>query len=172
MRAPETGPREGPRRSPRRGGDALAAACSVLLAGIAGLCLVEIGLRYGLGSGLGFYDELAGYLLVWLTFLGAVMARRDRAHIGFPDLVNRLPRRARRAAHALEHAVVLALHLAIAWYGAVLALRFISERAITIAAPMGLFYLVLPLAAVLTAVIEGRRLVGLVRSGDAAPAAR
>ena len=54
--------------------DPLAAVCSVLLAGIAVLCLVEVILRYGFGGGLGFYDELAGFALVWLTFVGAVPA--------------------------------------------------------------------------------------------------
>ena len=30
--------------------------------------------RYALGSSLAWYDEFASYLLVWLTFYGAVVA--------------------------------------------------------------------------------------------------
>lgn len=143
--------------------DPLAAACSVLLGAMAALCLIEVLLRYGLGSSFGFYDELAGFLLVWLTFLGSVLARRDRAHIGVRDLVERLPRGPRLAAQLAEHGAMLALHLAIAWFGAALALRFASERAITMPIPMGLFYAVLPLSALLTAALEVRSLLTLLR---------
>jgi TRAP-type C4-dicarboxylate transport system permease small subunit len=147
--------------------DPLAVACSLLLAGIAALCLVEVTLRYGFGGGLGFYDELAGFALVWLTFLGAVLARRDGAHIGIRDLVSRLSPRPRRIARILEHTAVLVLHLVLAWFGTVLVLRFLGERSITMPIPMGAFYLVLPLFAVLTGVMEARRLVALLRSpGD------
>ena len=120
-------------------------------------------LRYGFGAGLGFYDELAGFALVWLTFLGAVLARRDGAHIGIRDLVSRLGPRPRRLARILEHTAMLGLHLVIAWFGTVLALRFLTERAITMPVPMGAFYVVLPLFAALTVAIETRRLVALIR---------
>ena len=156
--------------APRRR-DPLDLACSVLLAGITGLCLVEVVLRYGFGGGVGFYDELAGFLLVWLTFLGAVLARRERAHIGIRDLVRRLPRRGRQLAVLLEHVVMLGLHLLLLWFGTVLVIRFLGERAITMPIPMGVFYLVLPLFAALTAVIEGRRLYRLIRPADRGPSA-
>lgn len=120
-------------------------------------------LRYGFGAGLGFYDELAGFALVWLTFLGAVLARRDGVHIGIRDLVSRLAPRPRRIARILEHTAVLGLHLIIAWFGSVLVLRFFGERSITMPIPMGAFYLVLPLFALLTAGLEARRLVALIR---------
>ena len=152
-------------RPPKRR-DPLASACSLLLAGIAGLCLVEVALRYGFGGGVGFYDELAGFALVWLTFLGAVLARRDDAHIGIRDLVRRLGPRPRRFARLAEHLVMLGLHLLIAWFGAVLMLRFLTERAITMSAPMGLFYFVLPLFAGMTVVLEARRLLAALRDPE------
>ena len=161
------GERTGTLSTPARRRDPLAVACSLLLAAIAGLCLVEVTLRYGFGAGLGFYDELAGFALVWLTFLGAVLARRDGAHIGIRDLVSRLRPRPRRIARILEHAAVLALHAVIAWFGMVLVLRFLTERAITMPIPMGAFYLVLPLFALLTMGLEARRLVQTLRDpGD------
>lgn len=158
----------GPRKRRR---DPLATACSVLLGAMAALCLVEVLLRYGLGSSFGFYDELAGFLLVWLTFLGSVLARRDRAHIGVRDLVERLPRRPRLAAQLAEHGAMLLLHLVIAWFGAALALRFAAERAITMPIPMGFFYAVLPLSALLTAALEVRSLVAVLRRSRPDPAA-
>ncbi len=151
--------------APAFGADWLEAGCSLLLAGITGLCLLEVVLRYGFGGGFGFYDELAGFLLVWLTFLGAVLARRERAHIGVRGIAKRFGPAVERRARVAEHGLMLALHLVLAWYGAVLALRFWDERAITMPLPMGAFYLVLPLFAVLTAVHEARELLrGRVRA--------
>ncbi len=92
-----------------------------------------------------------------------MLARRDRAHIGIRDFTRRLGPRAQRRAQIFEHAVLLGLHLLLAWFGAVLVLRFAGERAITMAAPMGLFYFVLPLFAVMTALLEARRLLAAFR---------
>jgi len=139
--------------------DLLAGACSLILAAIVLICLAEVMLRYGFGAGLGFYDELAGFLLVWLTFLGATMARRDRAHIGIREVLDIFSPRARRTLRIVEHAAMLALHLTLAWQGALLSARFLGERAITMPIPMGVFYLVLPVFAILTATFEARRLI-------------
>jgi len=45
-------------------------------------------------------------------------------------------------------------------------LRFLGERSITMPIPMGAFYLVLPLFALLTAAMEGRRLLALLRQPE------
>lgn len=142
--------------------------CSLLLLGLAALCLVEVPLRYGFGGGIGFYDELAGFGLVWLTFLGAVLARRDGAHIGIRNLVRSLRPGPRKSVRLMEHSLMVVLHLVILWFGGVLALRFATERAITMPLPMGLFYLVLPLSAALTLSIEIRSLLSVWRGSEPA----
>ena len=42
-----------------------------------------------------WYDEVAGVLLAWITYYGAALAALKRAHLGFPNLVARLPAAAR-----------------------------------------------------------------------------
>ena len=39
-------------------------------------------LRYGFNSGITISEELSRWLLVWLTFLGAIVAVREHAHLG------------------------------------------------------------------------------------------
>ena len=46
--------------------------------------------RYVLDASLAWYDEFASYLLVWLTFYGAVAASYRRRHIGFETFISRL----------------------------------------------------------------------------------
>lgn len=55
------------------------------------LVFLNVVLRYGFNSGIGMSDEGARYLFVWLTFIGAVIALRDNAHLGIDLLYRRLP---------------------------------------------------------------------------------
>ena len=76
--------------------------CQVLKAAIA-LCLAvmvvlvfsNVVLRYVFNSGIATSEELSRWLLVWLTFLGAIVALREHAHLGVDSLVRALPPRGR-----------------------------------------------------------------------------
>jgi len=69
------------------------------------------------GASLVWYDEIASILLAWLTFYGAALASAKRAHIGCPEIVAMLPARARVAARALAHVLVIAFFLLLGWTG-------------------------------------------------------
>jgi TRAP-type transport system small permease protein len=47
-------------------------------------------MRYAFNSGFSVSEELSRWLFVWLTFLGAVVAVRDNAHLGTDMLVGKL----------------------------------------------------------------------------------
>lgn len=47
-------------------------------------------MRYGFNSGFTLSEELSRWLFVWMTFLGAVVAVHERAHLGTDTLVSRL----------------------------------------------------------------------------------
>ncbi|MFT3718830.1 TRAP transporter small permease [Pseudorhodoferax sp.] len=49
-------------------------------------------MRYAFNSGITLSEELSRWLFVWMTFLGAVVALNDRAHLGTDTLISRLPR--------------------------------------------------------------------------------
>jgi len=58
------------------------------------MCVLTFGnvvLRYGFNSGISSSDEIARLLLVWLTFLGAVLAMFEGAHLGVDTIVRRAP---------------------------------------------------------------------------------
>jgi TRAP-type transport system small permease protein len=48
-------------------------------------------LRYAFNSGITASEELSRWLFVWLTFVGAIVALRDHAHLGMDSVVSRLP---------------------------------------------------------------------------------
>lgn len=72
--------------------------CRVLEAGIALLLAVmvvlvfgNVVLRYGFNSGITVSEEVSRWMFIWLTFLGAVIALKERGHLGVDMLVGKLP---------------------------------------------------------------------------------
>lgn len=67
---------------------------------LAAMCVMVFGnvvLRHVFDSGINTSEELSRFLFIWLTFLGAIVVAREGGHLGVDMLVERLPRRARRA---------------------------------------------------------------------------
>ena len=143
----------------------LTIAVALILGAIASICFIEVA-RRPFGGSFVWYDEFVGYLLVWLTFLGAVLARSYHQHIGIDNLLESVSSGACRILELTAHGLMVAVHLVLLVYGAQLVLRFLSERAITVDIPAGLVYLVIPLSAVFMLLIEAIQIARLFASPD------
>ncbi|MFV0472627.1 MAG: TRAP transporter small permease [Pikeienuella sp.] len=77
--------------------------------------------RYVLNNSLGWTEEIARYLLICVTFTGAVMAVRKRSHIAVEFLYRWMPRPGRRVAQALIDLVSIAFYAGMTWLTAELA---------------------------------------------------
>jgi TRAP-type C4-dicarboxylate transport system permease small subunit len=66
-------------------------------------------LRYGFNSGITASEELSRWLFVWMTYLGAVVALRNRAHLGTDSVVSRLPPAGRKFCLVVAHVLMLAV---------------------------------------------------------------
>lgn len=75
----------------------LEAVMALLLALMVLLVFGNVVLRYGFDSGITVSEELSRWLFVWMTFLGAIVALEQHAHLGTDMLVSRLGVRGRRA---------------------------------------------------------------------------
>lgn len=69
----------------------LKALIALFLAIMVVLVFGNVVLRYAFNSGITVSEELSRWLFVWLTFLGAIVAMREHAHLGVDSLVKRLP---------------------------------------------------------------------------------
>lgn len=63
-------------------------------------------LRYLFNSGIVWSEELARYLFVWLVFLGAVLAYRDKEHIIVDVLVLNVPRPLQKILYIISNVIV------------------------------------------------------------------
>lgn len=64
-------------------------------------------LRYVFNSGISASEELARWFLVWMTFIGAVVALKEHGHLGTDIVVSRLPARAKRVCLVIGQLLML-----------------------------------------------------------------
>jgi TRAP-type C4-dicarboxylate transport system permease small subunit len=119
--------------------------------------------RYVLNSSLVWYDEFASYLLVWLTFFGAVVADFHRKHINFDLLVNKLRPTGRRVADGVGEIAVLGFQFVLFYYGWALTERMGDETAISLPwVKIAWVSAVLPVAGAMLFILSATRLVELL----------
>ena len=84
--------------------------CWLMVASLAVMVLLvftNVVLRYAFNSGIAVSEELSRWLFVWLTFLGAIVALNEGAHLGTDSLVSRLPLRGKKACLLVGHLLML-----------------------------------------------------------------
>ena len=84
---------------------------------MAAIVAVQVFCRYVLNHSLFWSEEVARFLLVWLTFLGATVAYYRGAHPGVDALYNRLPASAQKACRVGVHLLSLAFFAVMTLYG-------------------------------------------------------
>ncbi|WP_315834268.1 TRAP transporter small permease [Bradyrhizobium prioriisuperbiae] len=120
---------------------ALKAIIAVMLAVMVALVFGNVVLRYIFNSGITVSEELSRWLLVWLTFLGAVVALREHAHLGVDTLVRRLSPASKRICFILNYGLMLfadALLLKGSWAQTLINW---GDRAPATGLSVGIFYL-------------------------------
>jgi len=97
-------------------------------------------LRYGFNSGITVSEEVSRWLFVWLTFLGAIVAMREHAHLGSDMLVSRLPVLGKKIFLVVGHLLMLFITWLI-FSGALQQARINADVAAPVTgAPVAIFY--------------------------------
>lgn len=99
-------------------------------------------LRYGFNSGITVSEELSRMLFVWLTFVSAIVALRERAHLGVDTLVRKLPRAGRKACLVLSLVLMIYatwLFLTGSWQQTMISINVKATAPVT-GLSMGWFY--------------------------------
>jgi TRAP-type C4-dicarboxylate transport system permease small subunit len=142
---------------------------SVLMAASLALMVVlvftNVVLRYAMNSGITVSEELSRWLFVWVTFMGAVVALHDRAHLGSDTLVSRLPVAGQKACLVVGHCLMLFICWLLfrgAWEQVQINWDTTSAA---MEVSMGIFYASGMVCAVLSAVILLNHLWRLLRGG-------
>ncbi|MFT3779134.1 MAG: TRAP transporter small permease [Ottowia sp.] len=86
---------------------AVEALIALMLAVMVLLVFGNVVLRYGFNSGITISEEVSRWLFIWITFLGALVALRERAHLGVDMVVGRLPPWGKKLCMAASHLLML-----------------------------------------------------------------
>lgn len=122
---------------------------ATLVATIAVMVSAQIVFRYAVKEPIVWSEEFTTLCYQWLSYLGAALAVRYRAHYGVDFVVRLLGPRWTRPLEWVEHAVVWAIGIFMVMYG----WRIVQSSALqmypTLPFSVGTGYLVLPIAGVL-----------------------
>jgi TRAP-type C4-dicarboxylate transport system permease small subunit len=119
--------------------------CACLLSAMVVVAGMGVVFRFLLHNSLSWSDELAAYLFVWLTCLGAAAGVKLRAHPEVRVLADRVPPGAARALADATDCAVLALGAVLATYGGNMLELMGTETAASLPISMIYPYLAIPL---------------------------
>jgi TRAP-type C4-dicarboxylate transport system permease small subunit len=83
----------------------IAAALAVMVVLVFG----NVVMRYAFNSGITVSEEVSRWLFIWSTFLGALVALRERAHLGVDMLVSRLPAWGKKVCMVTTHVLMIVI---------------------------------------------------------------
>lgn len=146
-----------PARAALHGLDRALGALDLLAKGFVGLALLAITAtlfagafgRYALNASFVGGEELARYLMVWMTFIGSYILVREQRHIAIDVLLRALPAALQRWM-AVAIGVVGAVTMAyLTWHGYELAQRMLvgGQLSPVLPVPRGLLHVSLPVGA-------------------------
>ncbi len=134
--------------------DFLLGLSGVLMLAMLGVVLLGVLFRYVLDAALSWYDEFAGYVLVWLTMFGTVVALAKGKHISFETLVEKLPEGWQRPVEIFGSLCVLSFSLVMLVSGWVLVRSMWGETSVSVpSVDMSWVYSVLPISGVLLVLV-------------------
>ena len=122
---------------------------AVLLVGLVGAVFTQVFSRYVLQASVPWTEEVARYLLIYLTFVGAAVAVREHTHLRVDFLVVRLPHLAQRVIGMAMTAGILISGALLVVYGYSYTERAVGTISPAIGQSIAWIYAVMPVAGAL-----------------------
>jgi TRAP-type transport system small permease protein len=122
--------------------------------------------RYVLNNSIGWTEEIARYLLIMVTFIGAITAMRKGTHIAVEALLVYLPKEARHWTLVTVDGLVAVFCAAMAWYGYVLG-SLANQYMVSIDVPKSYMYWAVAAALAFVALHAALRFVRRLRREEA-----
>jgi len=138
------------------------------MATVATVVVVEVILRYALGTSLIITEELSRYGMIWVALLASVLVLREEGHIA-TGATGWLGPRGQRAIRLVAELLSLLFLLVLAVAGLQVLPAQRDQDTLTLGVTIFWFYLALPVSALLMALVIVARLFGLDRTPSDRP---
>ncbi len=139
--------------------------CAGLLVTIIVIIFTNVVGRYFFKAPIRWSDEVAQFLFLWLSYLGALGALIAGRHYSVPNIIDMLSIRMRLGAKTISDLIVLAMLLVLVWYGWRLVDLLHYQRSPAIDLPIYYVYAALPLISLLMALVVAFQIVNRLRGG-------
>ncbi len=107
---------------------------------------LQVFCRYTLNYSLFWSEELARYLLVWLSFLGATVAYYRKIHPGIDILTSTLTQKFSKISRVLVHFISITLFVVMIYHGTEFAYFIRAQISPALAIPKWIIFLVIPVS--------------------------
>jgi len=111
--------------------------------------ILQVFCRYILNHSLFWSEELARYLLVWLTFIGATVAYHRNIHPGVDFIFTRLDKLNRIRVRRIVYLVSLILFIILIWYGISFAYFIRAQITPALSLPKWAVFSIIPISGVI-----------------------
>jgi len=108
--------------------------------------------RYVLSSPSSFTDELAGYLLIWVSLLGAAYVVGKKEHLAIDILIQRSTPARQRTLRIVIEFVIIIFALSVMVIGGIVLVYtrfYLGVKSAALQLPLGYVYIVLPLSGII-----------------------
>ena len=129
-----------------------AAVLITLVVAMTVVVFLQVFYRYLLTQPLYWSEELARYLFVWLSILGATLGLQKSGHFGLDIFYRRLPEKSRRYARYAIHVLMGVVIFVILFQGVMLVQKTADQVSPAMEIPMSWAYACLPVGAALMAI--------------------
>jgi TRAP-type C4-dicarboxylate transport system permease small subunit len=151
------------------GANALEIGTAAMLVAICVIVFVNVFFRYFLHIGLGWTEELARYLQVWMTFLGATVAVKRWAHFQLTIVDQLIPSALRRFTRLFAILVVMTLAGIMIKNGIEITRVTWNQTSPVLQWPIGYLYLMAPVCGVLMELFALQHLMRAIRGEPDGP---
>ena len=132
-----------------------------------GLTCWQVFTRYVLKNPSSWSEEMVSYLFAWMSLFGASVVVGERGHMNIPILVERLGKTARKALSIFAEIVACVFAGVILVYGGVQITNLaMGQMTSSLGVPIGVFYIVLPVAGVLNIVYTILNIIDISRNTE------
>jgi len=134
-------------------------------------CVVTLNVftRYVLNNSMGWADELARFLFIWVCFMGATLSFYHDEHVGLNFVVNRIPWKFLKTAVDLaDAALVMVVLVVLVWYGWIVAVSATNVSP-ALYIPMRYIYMIVPFCGAIMAVMNLGKMIGFIRNRHVSP---
>lgn len=127
--------------------------------------LIGVFFRYVLRNSLGWTEELARYLMIWMALLSISIGIKDKEHVGIQLLVRNIPIKYAKVVNLMVNGVVLFFLIILSYRGLTVALRGSSQLSLGLGISMLWPLLSIPVAGIFAIMQQIIQIINIFKPG-------